>query len=178
MATKKAAAKPADELDLFVKACADDPSQAVIALLWKFRHQLPDLAAQIDRKDLGGLKACADYLEVKPTLRIFRREDVPARAAQPPSAEYPKGLPGFAGAPASEHVTILVTDGGKNHDGFRPIENNEEDAQAAERAAALRQAKQLAPGLAQQVASQAAGGEFSKELVIEVCSYASMLARA
>ena len=177
MATKKPK-KPADALDLFAQACEEDPRQALIVLLWKLRHQFPDLAVNIDRKDLGGLKACAEYLEVTPTLRIFRRPAIPARAATPPTHEHPKGLPGFAGAPASEHVTILVTDGGKNHDSFRPIENNEEDAQASERAAAVRQAKQMAPALAQQVASQATGGEFSKELVVEICSYAALLARA
>lgn len=177
MATKKAPKLPPDALDQFVDACKQDPTEAAIAILWKLRHQFPELAIQIGRKDLKGLNDCAGYLEVVPTLHIHRREAVPARAAQPPSAEYPKGVPGFAGAPASEYVTIGVVAHGTT-DSFKPIENNEEDAQAGENAAALRTAIEQTPGLAQMVSNNAAQGIFSEELVMELAANAMALARA
>ena len=174
---KKTPPPPPDALDSFVALAQKDPKQAIALMLWKQRHQRPELATQVTRKDLEGFGACTAYLNVIPDVRIFRRPEVPARAAVPPSDANPKGVPGFHGAPAAEFVTITMVNKG-TEDTFRPIENNEEDAQAADRQEHLRAAREDAPGLAQRVANSAAGGEFSQQLVLELCSYATTLARA
>lgn len=178
MATaKKKAPIPTDELDAFLARCTADPKQAIALMLWKQRHARPEMAVQIERKDLQGLRDCAAYLAVEPDVRIFRRPGVPARAAQPPTAENPKGTPGFQGAPAAEFVTIVMVAKG-TEDTFRPIENNEEDAQAADRQENLRRAREETPVLAQRIASSAAAGEFSQQMILELCSYATTLAMA
>src|SRR5688572_23121386 len=146
--TKKPAPKQVDQLDAFEALANKDPRQALALVLWKLRHQRPEMAVQITREDLQGLKDCTQYLNVQPDVRIFRRPGVPARPAVPPTAANPKGSPGFQGAPAAEFVTIVMVSKG-TEDTFRPIENNEEDAQAADRQEALRRAREETPLLAQ-----------------------------
>lgn len=177
MATKKVAPKtPADELDAFVERANKDPRQALAIMLWKLRHERPEMSIKVDRRDLAGLHDCTAYLNVQPDVRIFRRPGIEPRAAIPADGNQ-KGVPGFPGAPAAEFATIVMVAKG-TEDTFKPIENNEEDAQAADRQEHLRQARENTAGLAQRVAGSAAAGEFSQALILELCSYATSLAQA
>ncbi|CAB4223231.1 hypothetical protein UFOVP1670_5 [uncultured Caudovirales phage] len=178
MATPKKEPKPpADVLDLLAEQGNTNPKIIIAQMLWKARHHYPDLAMTITRDDVAKFRACTDYLEVTPDVRIFRRSAIPARAAQPGVAGKPDGIPGYAGSPAAEFVTVVLVNKG-TEDGFKPIENNEDDAQAGERQEKLRRAKENVPQLATMVNNAAAHGDFSQALVMELCEAAMLLAKA
>lgn len=174
MATKKVAKK--DMLDEFAELANKDPKQALALVLWKMRHENPEMSVLITEKDLTGLRDCATYLDVVPDVRIFRRPAIPAHDAVP-AAPGRVAINAFPGAPAAAFVTVAMVAKG-TEDTFKPIENNEEDAVKGENAAELRRLKAELPGLATLVNNQAAGGTFSAEQVMEVCRGAVLLAQA
>jgi hypothetical protein len=67
---------PLDEL------ATGDLKRIIALMLWKQRHENPEMAVLINRKDLKGLRDCAAYLEVEPDVRIFRRQGDPDRTTR------------------------------------------------------------------------------------------------
>ncbi len=170
MATRK---PKQDALDALA---AGDLKDVIALMLWKQRHENPDMAVLITEKDISGLKACTEYLNVEPDVRVFRRAAIPARAGEAAQGSKP-AVPAFAGAPAASFVTVTMVAKG-TEDTFKPIENNEEDAVKGERLAYLRRLRETIPTLSAQVRGQAAAGEFSQALVMELAEGAAALAQA
>lgn len=152
-----------------------DPKTVIALMLWKERLRQPDLYVTLSDKEIAGLEDCARYLKVRPEVRIFRPQGVPA---QPAIAAGPgrRAVPAReAGEPKSYVMVQLVDDKG---DAFRPIENNEQDFDAAEQASRVRKARDSAQMLANRLVEQARTGEFSLSDMTDAANALLVLAAA
>lgn len=162
---------------------ASDAKRAIAMLLWKNRHANPELNVQITEQDIKGFDDCVEYLDVDPEVRIFRpagRPAEPPREALPPTKANPNGVPAFpgrAGDPPRNFVLVGLYVAGTT-DSFKPIENNEADKDKADRAEALRRAKESANFIANQVRNDALAGTFSASSVVDVCDALLLLAKS
>lgn len=162
-----------DPLDALVDA---GPYRAAQLLLWKQRIQNPELSVQITAEDIKGFADCTKYLDIKPALLIWRRPGVEPQPGMPATGKRRAVAP-TPGMPPAPFVTVrLVVQG--THDGFRPIENNETDYDAAAMAVKIRQLRQDIPQLANAVRGMIASGDYSTALLNEFVEGAVTLARA
>lgn len=169
------ATKTVKKLDILDQLAASDPKEIIALLLWKDRHRNPDLSVQITEKDLTGFRACTDYLEVVPKVRIERPQGVPAQEAIPAQGNR-RAIAARAEEPPRPFVVVQIVDA--KGDGFKPIENDEEGAQLRDRADALRKHRDGASALANQLIADARSGNFSSSMVIEAAESLIALARA
>jgi hypothetical protein len=191
--TKKPTVAKLDPLDML----AADPNRLLGLLLWQRRIDRPELSTAITKKDIDGMAQGVEYVAGEADgveVRAFRRGDrvlvqlVDAKSkavvrrqvmgkdkegrdimvAKDLDVEVRDGRPVMQ--PGDEIVSI--------GDAIRPIENNQEDFDASERAERLRVARASAPDLAAMVKQSALMGTFSKELVVEACDKLVLLASA
>lgn len=149
--------KPVDALDALVTG---DPKEVIAMLLWRNRLRAPELAMMITDQDVAAFRQCVDYLEVQHEVRIFRPMAGPQITNQ---------------VPANYVVACLVEKGTTN--AIRPIENNEQDYAAAERAEKIRRVRDSAPQLVGQVRSSAQSGSYSDAEINELCEALLTLAK-
>lgn len=188
MATKKPA-PPKDPL----QALAEDPVQLLAHLLWQRRIEAPELSIVITPKDREGLGQCLEYLEKKADVRAFVRGDrvlvqMVDAGSKPVVRRIVDKLVSGQVVKAPDDVPVewkdgaVVTEPGDTivgvGDCIRPIENNEQDYDAAARAERIRNIKSGAARLAAEVKSSAAAGTFSTAMVSEVCDALMTLANA
>ncbi len=170
-------AAPLDLLDQFVKW---DPKNAIAILLWKMRRELPDLTLQVTERDITGFQECVDYLEIQPTVKIYRPMGRPAAEAIPAVAGT-KDRPGRSAVPARPadppRPFVLVQLLDQEGNAFRPIENNEEAAQEAERAERKRRSREQAITIANRVLADVGAGVFSNETMKEAAQALLALAQ-
>ena len=168
----KAKAAPKDELDQL----AEGPLTNVIALmLWTLRHVNPDMSVVITQKEIAGLKQCVDYLKVTAAVRVERPQGRPAQEAVPASANR-KAVPGFPAEPPRPFVVVARVEAGTENM-IRPVENNEEDFQRQKDAEQLKRLRETAPGLANMLEQNAAGGVFSESDIRDAANALRVLAR-
>lgn len=162
-----------DPLDALVAA---GPERVAQLLLWKDRIRNPELGVQITAEDIKGFAECTQYLDIKPALLIWRRPAVEAQPGQPATARR-RGVAPTPAMPAAPFVTVrLVVQG--THDGFKPIENNERDYDAAAQAEKVRRLKQDLQEWAPSVRAMIASGDFSTAALTDFVEGAVALARA
>ncbi len=152
-----------------------DPLKVMALMLWKNRFREPDMYVQIFEKDIEGLKACVDYLEVTPVVSIHRPQGQDAQPAQPGSSTR-RPVPALPTQPAKPYVIVTLVDA--RGDMIKPIENNERDFDAADEAAKVRKAKDQAADLAQRILQQAQSGESSLSDTQDAADALVILARA
>jgi hypothetical protein len=150
-------------LDALVTA---DPKQIIALMLWKNRHNNPEMVIQINEADIKGLTDCTTYQGIEPDVRIFRRGALPPHDAIPGTPGR-AGVNAFPGMPAADFVTVAMVAKG-TEDTFRAVENNEQDLAIGEK---LRnRARLLANALpiANRVRNSAAAGDFSSSDIVEL----------
>lgn len=157
------AAPASDPLD---QLAAGDIGRVIALMLWKDRHRNPDLSVHITAQDIAGFEACVRYLEVTPEVKILRPPGRPAMPAIPPSRTNPNGWPARPAEAPRPHVFVGLVQKG-SLDGFKPIENNEEDARRRDQANRLRRLKETGPGLAREMVAMAQSGTFSTATIEE-----------
>ena len=142
MATHPKKAVPKSALEKFAQAPADEH---IALILWKFRHQIPDLAVTINEADLNGYNDCLDYLKVKAEVKVTVR-------------------PNYVGI-----VLVQAGTGDETSPGnaIKVVENNEEDAARGEAAEQVKRMRERAPDLAYRLEVDAQAGTFSADMVIE-----------
>ncbi len=164
-----------DPLDSFAKIAAAHPEHALQLLFWKHRHQNPEFVHQITPADLKGFNDCVTYLDVKPTVRIFRPQGLPDNPGQEARGNR-RAIPPRAGTPPKDFVVIQMVDSAGNS--IVPIENNEEDQDRGKQAREVARMREQAPGLADLLLRQAASGDFSTSTLQEAASMLKALAKA
>lgn len=124
-------------------------TEVVPLLIWKLRHQYPELAISITDHDITGLKACADYLEVTPEIRVEARPN---------------------------YVMVRVTDA--EGDAITVVENNEDDLQRGESAKQYQRLKASAPRIVAEARAEHAAGVISDDTIGRLCTAILTLARS
>lgn len=166
------AVAPKDALD----ALALGPAKDVIALmLWKNRHNEPELNVQITERDLVGFKACCEYLHVTPEIRIVRPQGMPGHGGIP-ATRTRSAIPPQESTPPKPYVTVCLVERGTEN-AIRPVENNEQDWAAAEEAKNFNRARDRALQLAGELQRAAATGDFSSSILNEAAQCLAALAR-
>lgn len=167
---------PKDTLDQFAEAANADPKKAIQLLLWKARHENPDMVAMITEQDVAGFEASCAYLEVAPDVQIVRPKGMPPRDAVPAEGKR-RAVPAFSGeAPRPFVVVSLVKKGTK--DQIKPIESTEDGAQRRDESAALRKMRDGAPALAGALLADLAANQFSSATIREAAAALQVLARS
>ena len=156
-------AETKDILDTIAQA---DARKIIALMLWKNRHENPDLAVKINEADIKGLTDCTTYLGIEPDVRIFRRPAMPSHDAVP-GRPGQAGVMAFAGLPAADFVTVCLVAKG-TEDTFRPVENNEKDFAIAEKIRNRQRLLASAVPLANRVKNGAAVGDFSQNDIMEL----------
>lgn len=160
-----------DDLDHLAEG---DPKDVISLMLWKVRHQFPDLAMQITPKDLEGFNACVTYLKVKPELNIVRPQGRPAQEGIPAVGQR-RAVPAYDAEPPRPFVVVrLVEKGTENM--IRPVENNEEDNAKRIAAEKLVNYRSQAPALAQALENAARSGDFAAHDLREAAAALRVLA--
>jgi len=173
MAKRKAA--PLDPLDAFAQEATLEPERAVEMMFWLDRFRNPEFALRVTEKDLAGFRACVQYLDVRPQVTIVRPQGHPGSPGRA-ATKTARAIPAIPAEGPRPYVIIQMTDAQGN--AFKPIENNEADAQTRDRENALRRWRDKGPQLAQQLRTDMAGGTFSTATINEACSALDALARA
>lgn len=163
------------KLDILDQLAQSDATEIIALLLWKNRHLNPELTVQITEKDITGFRACTEYLEVTPKVRIERPQGLPAQEAIPAEGNR-RAVAARAAEPPRPFVVVQVVDA--KGDSIKPIENDEEGAQLRDRADALRRHRDGANALANQLIADARTGNFSSSMVIEAAESLMALAKA
>ena len=169
MATKKATKDPLDEL------ANGDPGKVIALMLWKNRLREPDLYVQITEADIKGFEDCVKYLKVTASVKIEHPQGLPAQDAVPATANR-RAIPGRPAAPPKPFVIVTLVD--QHGDGIRPVENNQDDYDAAQAATQVRKARDQAQELAGRLLAQARSGEYSLSDMQDAADALLTLARA
>lgn len=173
MATKKAAApKQADVLEDLVRG---DPQRVMALILWKNRLNNPDMFVQIGPNDVKGLDDCCRYLKVNPRVKVFRPEGVPASPGIP-AAGNRRAVPARPAIPPRDYVMVTLVD--EKGDVIRPVENNQDDFDAAAEAGRVRKARDDAPSLAERIVAGARSGETSLSDITDAANALLLLSRS
>lgn len=167
-----AAVVPKDALD----ALALGPAKDVIALmLWKNRHNEPELNVQLTERDLSGFRACCEYLHVTPEVRIVRPQGMPGHGGIP-ATRTRSAIPPQEPTPPKPYVVVaLVEKGTENR--IVPVESDPKDWEAAQEAKNFANARDRALQLAGELQRAAATGDFSSSILNDAASCLAALAR-
>lgn len=172
--TPQESAVAPDNLDQFVENCnSEDPMLALMLMFWKIRNQDQPFTMDITAADIKGFEDCIAYLEVKPEIRVFRPQGMPASAGAPATAKRSAIAPHAAGKP-KDYVVIQMVD--QNGDAFVPIENNEADLQKSKEAQRVRRIKDTAPQLAAQLISDLQANTTSSSTIMDAAEALKLLA--
>lgn len=145
-----------DRLDVFA---ASGPEKALQLVLWKGRHQNPEMTILITAEDVAAFDQCVAYLRVKPAIMIYRPEGREAQDAIPASGNR-RAVPARPAEPPRSYVIVGLVAAG-TRDGIKPVENNEQDFQKGEIARQVQVTKRNIPDYVMALRRAAASGEFS-----------------
>ena len=149
---------------------ATGPAENVVALmLWKARHQYPDLSVQITPKDLKGYQECIGYLKTTAEVRVFRPQGIPAQEAIPAHGNR-RAVPGRPAIPPRDFVVVSLVHQG-TEDAIRVVENNEEDNERRKAAEHLVNIKGQVPDLASRLERYARSGELVGSDLLEAAKW-------
>lgn len=165
-----------DALDTLAEEAAFDATKVIALMLWKDRHRNPEMAVQITEADITSFKACTDYLEVTPEVRIVRPQGRPAQEAVPAQGKR-RAVSARAAEPARPFVAVNVVAKGTTNS-IKPIENSEENAQRRDEADRLRRVRDQALGLANSLLADLAQNQTSNSTIREAAQALQTLARA
>lgn len=154
---------------------AQDPKKVLALMLWKARHQQPDLYVQLTEQDLDGFEACTSYLKVKPDVMIKRPQGLPAQEAIPSSGSR-RAVQGREATPPKPYVVVALVEAGTENS-FRPIENNQADYDTAQQVQEMKRAKEMAPMLAGRLMQQAQTGDSSLSDLMDAANALVALSR-
>lgn len=172
--TKK---KTAPALTAMAKLTADiqaNPAIAVQLILWKQRHSNPDMSVLITEDDWEGFRACVEYLEVEPQMRVFQPGGRPARPAFTKAGGIE--VPAQPGSPPREECVVQLVD--KAGNSITPIERSAEEQAKGNQGRDLQRVKGKVPGLVADLRQMMARGETSTALFEEACGALLIMARA
>ena len=161
-----------DELDQLAEG---DLRNVIALMLWKARHQNPDMSVVLTPKDIKGFRDCVTYLKVKPQVRIVRPAGRPAQEPIP-AAGNRRAVAGYPAEPPRPFVSVALVEDG-TEDMIRPVENNEEDYQLQKNSEALKRARETAPELANRIEANAATGTFSESEIRDAAAALRLLAQ-
>ena len=142
-----------------------DKREIIALMLWKSRHSNPDMTITIDAKDVAGLADCLAYLKLSKDVRIWRPPEIPATPPIPAMGRRP-AIPGRPAIPARDVVIVQMVD--EEGNAIIPVENNEQDFDAAAKAKTLARLRETVPDLANSVRNAAARGEFSGSMICDL----------
>lgn len=169
-----AADAPMDALDQFAKAAElGNLDIAIMLMFWKARHDAQPFTMDITEADIKGFNDCVQYLEVQPTIRVFRPQGKPAHLGAPATETRSAIPPRPAGKP-KDYVVIQMID--QNGDAFVPIENNEADLQRGQETQRIRRIKETAPALAAQMMADLQANTTSNSTIMEAAEALKLLA--
>lgn len=171
MPTPRTPASPLDEL----LALADGGSlaPALMLMFWKQRFENPEFTMQLHPNEEAAFSACVKYLEVTPTIRVFRPGGIPAQEGSPAQGNR-RAVPPRAAIPPKDYIVVQMV--GADGNAFKPIENNQEDRDRQIKADAFRRIKDQARQIAQQLASDAQQGTFSTDTIGQAINALTTLA--
>jgi len=171
-AKPKATPPPVDVLDAFAAA---DPNRVLQLLLWKARHQNPEMTVLIREEDLSAFDQCMAYQKVTPAAMVYRPEGRPATPGIP-AVGTRRAVPASPAEPSRPFVIVSLVAQGTKHV-VKPIENNEQDFQAGELARTIQVAKRNIPTLAAELRRTAASGDFSTATLEDAARTLELLGR-
>lgn len=181
----KRSKKQLDELDAFAQSGTEN---ALMMVLWKVRHQYPEMAVPITADDLQAFQKSMEYTKAKPAVVVFRRQAQQAKAGAPATGRR-NAVPGMPAMPAGREVMVMMVEKGSAivdpgegimlspGNNIRPVESDTRDH---EKATAARQAKQVrsrASQLAAELMSDMATGTYSNSRIQEAAQALSLLGR-
>lgn len=123
-----------------------DRDRAMQLMLWKIRHQYPDLALVITEQDIAKLDACCDYLKVQPAALAHRPDQRGPKDKEP--------------RPAPFVVITLVAKGTTNV--IRAVENDEADFERQKLAEQARRIATAAPATVARLLDDLRRGSYSE----------------
>lgn len=172
LALPAAAVVPKDALDALALGPAKD---VIAAMLWVNRHNEPELVVQIKEQDLVEFRACMEYQNVTPDVRIVRPQGHPGHDGIP-ATKMRSAIPPQGPTPPKPYVIVCLVE--KNtENAIRPIESTEQGWQAAEEARNVARARDKALQLAGELQRAAATGDFSSSILNDAASCLAALAR-
>ena len=175
MTKAKAKALPeVDTLNEFAGAERGFTERAIMLMFWKARHANPEFTITVDRADLKGFADCIKYLDVIPTIRVYRPQGLPAQQAIEAHGNR-RAAPGRAAQPPKDYVVIQMVD--QDGNAFVPIENNEDDLQRGKDGAAARRTRETAPQLAAQLEADIRANTISNATIQEAIEALRVLAQ-
>ena len=178
MATPKKAAPP-----------SVDWQRILQLLVWQRRMEPGGLSVMIEQREADAMDDCMAYLKKKPQVRVLERGDktfvsvvdaaskVQVRDAEGKQAVNNRPIE----RPVSDAGFVLLEPGDmvlSIGDTIVPVENNEQDFAASQRAQELQRAREQASQLAMGIKQDAAIGQFSASTINQAMDYLIMLARA
>lgn len=172
---KNAAAPAAEEahvLDAFAK---QGPQQGMMMLFWKMRHANPEMSVQVSEQDISEFRACVEYLNVQPQVRIYRPQGRPAHPGSPKTARN-EAIPPRPAEPPRNFVVIQLVD--KEGNAFKPIESTEGGASDRDAANEERRNRSRAPQIADQILADAVSGLSSLATIQEAARLLKALSQA
>lgn len=171
-AARAARPKAKDALDQFASAGAERALQLV---LWKGRHQNPEMTVLVSEADLRAFDECMHYQKVTPEILLYRPEGRPAQAAIP-AAGNRRAVPGRSAEPPRPYVIVGLVERG-THDAVKPVENNAEDYGRGELARQVQVVKRNLTVWASELRRAAVAGDFSSSTLEEVARALELWAR-
>lgn len=174
-----------DALDTFISQGLE---RALMLVLWKVRHQYPEMAIPITAADIEAFDASCRFTKQEPCIRVFRRPAIPASPGQPAVGKR-RETPPSAAKPAGKVATVLLVakdteavDPGTHimfspGDAIRPVESDDKDHDTASLLRDIRRLKETGPQLAREVMADAATGTFSSAKVQEICQAVVTMAK-
>lgn len=163
-------------VDLLDELVSSDKTLSMALMLWKNRRVEPDMYVKIEEKDIRAFNDCCDFLKVKPTVKLYRPEGMPAQDAISASGGR-RAVPAREAIPAKPYVIIALVDKQNGH-AIKAVENNEEDYDISQASGEIRKARDQAPMLANRLLDQARTGEFSLSDMQDACDALLILARS
>jgi hypothetical protein len=145
------AASPVAATDPLTALATGSLRDILCLVLWKNRHNDPEMAVHLTEHDMRGLQDCARHLGVTPDVRIAKSQ-------------------------ARNLVVVALVDKGTEN-AIRAVENNEADYAAAQEAKAFRTARESAMRIAAQLQQDAATGNFSTSTFNEAAQCLVALAK-
>lgn len=170
----KRSKKQMDELDAFAQSGAEN---ALMMVLWKVRHQYPEMAIPITADDLQAFQKSVEFTKQRPAIAIYRR---PAQEARPgiPAAGKRKPIPAFPAQAAGKSVVVMVVEHGTDimdasgvmlspGNTIRPVESDEREHEKAQKQRVVKAARERAVQLAAELSRDASLGMYSDARIRE-----------
>lgn len=173
MTKPKTKPKQIDALDAFA---ASEPMRVLQLVLWKARHQNPEMTVLITAEDLSAFDQCMTYQKVIPGILVDRPDGRPAMPAIP-AVGTRRAVPATLGEPPRPFVIVSLVERGTRN-AVKPVENNEQDYQRGELAREAQVAKRNVPMLAAELRRTAVSGDFSSATLEDAARTLELLGRA